>query len=305
MWSRVLAPGTELTYAFLRIVAGLMFGFHGLQKTFGVLTDRTPAVGTQIWLGGIIELGAGTAIAAGVLTSWAAFLASGTMAVAYVQYHWKLELGARFLPGVNKGGVGAALRRAVPVHRLSRRGPVEHRCAPEGPLKKGAFMKLEGSCHCQAVRFRVTSYTPHPYMVCYCSICRKTAGGHGGVICIMGQADTLDVDGRDHERVYRARIVEGMEGTVGELSPAERHFCERCGSFLWAFDPRWPQWVYPFASAVDTPLPRPPEHVHLMEEFAAPWVEIPHGPTDRHFARYPDEAIIDWHKRHGLYEGPA
>jgi hypothetical protein len=40
-------------------------------------------------------------------------------------------------------------------------------------------MRLEGSCHCGAVRFRVESHTPYPYMRCYCSICRKTQGGGG------------------------------------------------------------------------------------------------------------------------------
>ena len=36
-------------------------------------------------------------------------------------------------------------------------------------------MKLNGSCHCGAVKFSVESHTPYPYMRCYCSICRKTA----------------------------------------------------------------------------------------------------------------------------------
>ena len=40
-------------------------------------------------------------------------------------------------------------------------------------------MKLEGSCHCQAVRFSLESAQPYPFMRCYCSICRKTAGGGG------------------------------------------------------------------------------------------------------------------------------
>jgi hypothetical protein len=30
-------------------------------------------------------------------------------------------------------------------------------------------MRLEGSCHCGAVRFRVESETPYPYQACYCS----------------------------------------------------------------------------------------------------------------------------------------
>ncbi|MGI9046838.1 MAG: GFA family protein, partial [Burkholderiales bacterium] len=40
-------------------------------------------------------------------------------------------------------------------------------------------MKLEGSCHCGAVRFRVESAHLYPFMRCYCSICRKTAGAGG------------------------------------------------------------------------------------------------------------------------------
>ena len=37
-------------------------------------------------------------------------------------------------------------------------------------------MHLEGSCHCGKVKFSVESAEPVPFMRCYCSICRKTAG---------------------------------------------------------------------------------------------------------------------------------
>ena len=55
-------------------------------------------------------------------------------------------------------------------------------------------MKLKGSCHCGAVTFTLDSHTPQPFMRCYCSICRKTAGGGGYAINIMGDGlrDTLD-----------------------------------------------------------------------------------------------------------------
>jgi putative oxidoreductase len=74
-----------------------------MQKVLGILSEFQPPPGSQLWVGGIIELVAGLAIAAGLFTSWAAFLASGTMAVAYTQFHWKLAFGAAFFPGVNKG----------------------------------------------------------------------------------------------------------------------------------------------------------------------------------------------------------
>jgi len=92
------------SHAALRIVAGFAFALHGVQKVFGELTSRSPPeVGSQMWFGGVIELVGGALIALGLFTRPAAFLASGTMAVAYVQFHWKGQLGAGLLPIVNGG----------------------------------------------------------------------------------------------------------------------------------------------------------------------------------------------------------
>ena len=103
MLQRLLAPATEPVYAALRIVTGLMFAIHGMQKVLGLLTESQPPVGSQMWIGGVIELVAGLLITVGFLTSWSAFLSSGTMAVAYTQFHWKLAMGSAFFPTVNKG----------------------------------------------------------------------------------------------------------------------------------------------------------------------------------------------------------
>jgi hypothetical protein len=159
-------------------------------------------------------------------------------------------------------------------------------------------MQLEGSCHCGAVHFSVTTHAPYPYMRCYCSICRKTAGGGGYAINIMGEAASLKVRGRPSVGVYQAR-VDGDNGRK-RRSPAQRHFCVKCASALWVWDPRWPEWVYPFASAIDTPLPKPPEEVELMLNYAAPWCDVPSGPKHRHFPEYPEESIADWHQKRGL-----
>ena len=99
----LLEPQAERAYALLRIVAGMMFAFHGMQKIFGVLKENPPDVGTQMWFGGLIELTAGIAIAVGIITPWAAFLASGTMAVAYFQFHWKIRFDSNFFPAINRG----------------------------------------------------------------------------------------------------------------------------------------------------------------------------------------------------------
>ena len=158
-------------------------------------------------------------------------------------------------------------------------------------------MLLEGSCHCGAVRFKVDSQTPYPYLRCYCSICRKTQGGGGYAINIMGNAHTLKVKGAKNLSVYRARWREGRKLV---RSPGKRHFCSKCGSALWLWDPRWGQWIYPFASAIDTPLPRSKERQHILLNSKANWVPVPGGSGEKRFRGYPREAIIDWHRKRGL-----
>jgi putative oxidoreductase len=90
-------------YALLRIVTGFLFLFHGAQKILGVLADVQPPVGSQLWFGGIIELIGGFMVLLGFQTRVAAFLCSGTMAVAYVQFHWKFQIGPGLFPAINKG----------------------------------------------------------------------------------------------------------------------------------------------------------------------------------------------------------
>jgi putative oxidoreductase len=99
-----LAQYSDHAYALLRIVSGFLFAFHGAQKIFGIMMPYPkPAFGTQIWLGGMIELVGGLMVMIGLQTRWAAFICSGTMAVAYTQFHWKLQGGSNFFPAVNQG----------------------------------------------------------------------------------------------------------------------------------------------------------------------------------------------------------
>ena len=98
-----LAKYAEYAYALLRIVTGSMFSFHGAQKIGGVLAEMQPPVGSQLWIGGIIELFGGLMVLLGFQTRVAAFLCSGMMAVAYIQFHWKFQLGPMFFPAINKG----------------------------------------------------------------------------------------------------------------------------------------------------------------------------------------------------------
>jgi hypothetical protein len=159
---------------------------------------------------------------------------------------------------------------------------------------------LSGSCRCGAVRFTCQSHTPVPYQRCYCSICRKTAGGGGYAINLGGLTDTLKVDDPQAAKsIFHAEIRE-RDGTC-YLSTAERHFCSLCGTALWLFSPEWPELMHPFASAMDSELPRPPCSTHLMLKFKPGWVEVERGPEDLVFDLYPEQSLDDWHKAHGMW----
>ena len=92
--SRIEGPA----YALLRIVSGLLFLFHGLQKVFGMYGGTAMPLMSQPGLAGIIELVGGTMIVIGLFAPIAAFVASGEMAVAYFTMHapkgfWPIENG--------------------------------------------------------------------------------------------------------------------------------------------------------------------------------------------------------------------
>ena len=162
-------------------------------------------------------------------------------------------------------------------------------------------MQLDGSCHCGGVQFTLKSPHPHPFNLCYCSICRKTSAGGGFAINLSGIHDSLEITGSENLRVYQATLP-GAHESGPRLSPAMRHFCSLCGSHLWLWDPRWPELVHPLASAIDTPLPAPPERTHLLIDSKASWVEVRADPQDRLHTGLPEESIEEWHVRLDLVD---
>ncbi|MDR3689732.1 MAG: DoxX family protein [Fimbriimonas sp.] len=92
---------TPRALSLLRLICGAQIVQHGAQKLFGILAAHTPgpAPFSQMWIGGVIEFVGGILLIIGLLTRPAAFLLSGTMAVAYFQFHAPKS----FFPVVNEG----------------------------------------------------------------------------------------------------------------------------------------------------------------------------------------------------------
>lgn len=90
----------------LRIVVALVFMEHGTQKLLAFPDGKLAGMpfGSLVAWSGVIELGTGALMALGLFTRPAAFLASGTMAVAY----WVAHAPRDFFP-VNNGGDAAIL----------------------------------------------------------------------------------------------------------------------------------------------------------------------------------------------------
>jgi putative oxidoreductase len=84
---RIMGRFAPQCYALMRIAAGLLFACHGAQKLFGVLGGQRVPIASQFGLAGVIEFVGGLMIAAGFLTGFAAFVASGEMAYAYFTAH--------------------------------------------------------------------------------------------------------------------------------------------------------------------------------------------------------------------------
>lgn len=89
----------------LRIVVGLIFLQHGLQKWFG-FPVAVPALAhiqllSMVGIAGVVEIICGSLITIGLVTRYAAFIASGEMAVAYFISHFPRG----FMPIANGGNL--------------------------------------------------------------------------------------------------------------------------------------------------------------------------------------------------------
>ena len=105
MFDRLSAYAPQ-ALAVLRIVAGLLFLLHGTQKVIGFpATEMSPPLMSLFGVGGLIEIVTGILIIIGFFTRPAAFLASGTMAVAY----WMVHVGNGGFWPVGNGGDAAVL----------------------------------------------------------------------------------------------------------------------------------------------------------------------------------------------------
>jgi putative oxidoreductase len=94
----------------MRIAAAIMFLLAGTMKIFAFPAGMPPdggtaTFGTQVWIGGWLEVIGGALMLIGLFTRPVAFVLSGEMAVAYFQFH---AATGGIWPTIN-GGVAAAL----------------------------------------------------------------------------------------------------------------------------------------------------------------------------------------------------
>jgi putative oxidoreductase len=100
-----LTSQSSIALGVFRIIVGLLFLAHGASKVFGFPEGPAAAVGAWPgWWSGVLEVVLGALVALGLFTRAAAFVAAGTMAVAYFWMHFP----SSFWPSVN-GGEAAVL----------------------------------------------------------------------------------------------------------------------------------------------------------------------------------------------------
>lgn len=96
---RWLGKYSDSLYAVMRVVVGLLFACHGAQKLFGVLGGHSQLANPTLLAAGVVEFVGGGLVALGLRAGYAAFVASGQMAVAYFTAH----APSGFWPIVNRG----------------------------------------------------------------------------------------------------------------------------------------------------------------------------------------------------------
>jgi putative oxidoreductase len=96
---KIIEKHSDKFYFAFRVLVGLLFAQHGLQKIFGLLGGNVAETFSLMWFAGIIELAGGILIAIGLLTRITALIAGVEMLVAFFKAHAPQGL----IPIMNKG----------------------------------------------------------------------------------------------------------------------------------------------------------------------------------------------------------
>ena len=104
--TRFLGPYTGIAYSAMRVIFAFLYLSHGLKWLFGAFGGRPVPLTPLLMTAGVIETIGGSLMLIGLLTSWAAFIASGEMAVAYFIAH--IPRGS-IVPIENGGEITVAL----------------------------------------------------------------------------------------------------------------------------------------------------------------------------------------------------
>jgi putative oxidoreductase len=116
----------------LRVVAGLLFTLHGLQKVFGAfggIGGHSARMWSEFWVAGLLETVGGALIVMGLFTRPVAFVLCGEMAVAYFRAHYPRG----FWP-IQNGGEPAVLYCFIYLYLLAA-GP--------GPISLDRMLKRD------------------------------------------------------------------------------------------------------------------------------------------------------------------
>lgn len=135
-----LAAYSPVVLSILRIVTGLIFLAHGTQKFLGFPVGERAGSGWALdnlgAVAGMIELVTGVLLVLGLFTRSAAFVASGTMAVAY----WYAHAPQDFFP-VNNAGDAAILYCFVFLYLIfAGPGPLSLDSAMSGAKARGSHV---------------------------------------------------------------------------------------------------------------------------------------------------------------------
>ena len=125
--------------------------------------------------------------------------------------------------------------------------------------------KLEGSCFCKSVRFRLTQ---HPMFVhcCHCLNCQSQTGS-AFVLNALIETDRIEMISGELE-------ITTVESGSGK--PHDIYRCSVCRTAVWSDYGRRPGIRFVRLGTLDDPSVLSPD-VHIFTRSKLPWVRLPEG----------------------------